>query len=120
MAQADRRKIETALEAKGFTKRDGDHEFYDLLVKGKKVGIMTKISRGSSYKVYSDSLLGMMAKQLRLRTPRKVLRIGVSDMIDAILPRKGAKKPTDIHVYLYSCLFPLVVDQTKLRGVPFC
>lgn len=66
MAQADRRKIQAALETKGFKQRDGDHDFFDLLVKGKKVGIMTKLSRGSSYKVYSDSLLGAMARQLRL------------------------------------------------------
>lgn len=66
MAQADRRKIKTALETKGFKKRDNDHEFYDLLVKGKKVGILTKISRGSKYKIYDDGLLGMMARQLRL------------------------------------------------------
>ena len=66
MAQADRRKIQAAFEVKGFKQRDGDHEFYDLWVAGKKVGIQTKISRGSSYKTYGDSLLGLMARQLRL------------------------------------------------------
>ncbi len=66
MSQADTSNIKKALEAKGFRKRDNDHEFYDLLVDGKKVGIMTKISRGSKYKTYDDSLLGLMAKQLRL------------------------------------------------------
>jgi len=66
MSQADTRDIKKALEAKGFKMRDNDHEFYDLLVRGKKVGIMTKISRGSKYKTYDSSLLGLMAKQLCL------------------------------------------------------
>ena len=66
MAQIDRRKLQSALESKGFVKRDNDHEFYDLRVDGKKVGIQTKISRSPKFKVYEDSLLGAMARQLRI------------------------------------------------------
>ncbi|MBL9027443.1 MAG: hypothetical protein JNL21_34950 [Myxococcales bacterium] len=62
----ERSDIEASLLAKGFQKTGGDHRFYELVVLGKKTGIGTKISTGSSYKTYSDDLLAKMATQLKL------------------------------------------------------
>lgn len=93
MAQADKRDIQAALEKKGFKKRDNDHEFYDLLVDGKKVGIQTKISRGTKYKVYEDYLLGCMARQLRLSKTdlMKLVKCTLSgDAYVKLLVRDGA------------------------------
>lgn len=67
MAQRDRSDIKKSLEFKGFKNRGGDHEFYIYhTLDGKKTVIKTKISRGTGYKVYSDSLLAVMAKQCKL------------------------------------------------------
>lgn len=67
MAQRDRSKIKASLEFKGFKTRNGDHDYYIYhTMAGKKTTIKTKISRGSSYKVYSDSLLSAMARQCKL------------------------------------------------------
>ena len=67
MGQLDRADIEAALAKKGFVLRVGDHRYYRLLVDGKETGIQTYLSTGSSYKTYSDSLLGQMARQLGLK-----------------------------------------------------
>jgi hypothetical protein len=68
MAQRDRRDIANALPRKGFVPRTGesDHDYFDLHVDGKKVGVQTKLSRGSGYKVYGDPLLGAMCTNLGL------------------------------------------------------
>lgn len=59
--------IDTALCGKGFTrKKSGDHWFYTLHVDGVKTSIFTKTSHGSSGSDVDDSLVGMMARQVRL------------------------------------------------------
>ena len=79
MAQRDRKTIDRALKKKGFEKTSGDHSFYTLEVDGKRTPIFTKLSRGSGYKVYGDSLLGLMARQL------KVSKGDLLDLIDCPL-----------------------------------
>jgi hypothetical protein len=67
MTQLDRRDIEVALPKKSFEmEEESDHRFFHLKVGGRATGIKTYTSRGSGYKVYSDSLLGFMARQLHL------------------------------------------------------
>lgn len=64
----EREKIRQALIRKGFIEvsKNRDHDFFYLLVDGKKSNIFTKLSRGSSYKDYSDSLVNDVYKQIRL------------------------------------------------------
>lgn len=67
MAQRDRTAIVKALLTKGFDHHPGsDHDKYFFILDGKKTSTFTKISRGSNYKTYSDSLLDKMKKQLHL------------------------------------------------------
>ena len=87
MAQRERSEIKRELEYKGFKNRGGDHEFYIYYtLSGKKTVIKTKISRGTGYKVYSDSLLAAMAKQCKL-TKGKFL-----DLVDCTLNRDEYEK----------------------------
>lgn len=68
MAQRKRSKIQKALSNKGFIKKtiSSDHDYYILAYQGKKTSIYTKISRGSNYKEYSQSLLSLISSQLKL------------------------------------------------------
>lgn len=87
MAQRDRSEIKKSLEYKGFKNRGGDHEFYIYHTQsGKKTIIRTKLSRGTGYKVYSDSLLAAMAKQCKL-TKGKFL-----DLVDCSLTQDDYEK----------------------------
>ncbi len=82
MAQRDRSIIKSALSNKGFQEKGGDHDFYIYYSKqGKKTIIKTKLSRGSNYKTYTDSLLACMASQCKL-TKGEFLRL-----IDCTLSR---------------------------------
>jgi len=65
--QRDRDIIAAALLEKGFKVKSTHHQIYFLYFKDKKTSIFTKISHGSKYKTYSDSLLGLMSRQLRLK-----------------------------------------------------
>ncbi len=58
--------VEKALTNKGFVCREGDHRFYFFEHEGLITAIFTKISHGSKYKTLDDSLLSMMARQVRL------------------------------------------------------
>ena len=60
----DARTVMSAFEAKGFSRRQGDHVFFHFFVNGKKTQIYTKVSHGE--KEIHDGLLGTMARQLRL------------------------------------------------------
>jgi len=62
----DRDDIRKQLLAKGFRESSGDHQFYTLWVGGKKTQISTKLSHGSKYKTYDDSLLGLVCRQLAI------------------------------------------------------
>jgi trans-2-enoyl-CoA reductase len=91
----DRSVLVAVLEAKGFKVREGDHSFYSLYVDGKKTSVFTKISHGSSYKVYSDSLLGFVKKQMSLTSEelRQYIECTISyDMYVQILKEKGRIK----------------------------
>lgn len=57
--------IEKVLLEKGFERVDTHHKLYWLWVDDKRTGIRTRISHGK--KEYDDNLLGMMARQLKLR-----------------------------------------------------
>lgn len=56
--------VSAALLKKGFQARSSHHTFYHLYVDGKKTLVFTKISHGE--REISDSLLKLMARQLRL------------------------------------------------------
>lgn len=64
--QRDRTDIEAALQKKGFLKENKDHEYYTYYDNNRKTAIFTKLSFGSDYKTYGQSLLGKMSKQLKL------------------------------------------------------
>lgn len=64
--QKDRADIERALKKKGFKQEITDHRYYTLFYNQKKTAIFTKISFGSDYKVYGQTLLGLMSRQLKI------------------------------------------------------
>ena len=57
--------IRDALTGKGFRSAEKHHEMFWLFVNGRKTSIRTRLSHGSSE--YDDGLLGLMARQLKLR-----------------------------------------------------
>jgi hypothetical protein len=57
--------IHDALTGKGFRVAETHHEMLWLFVNGQKTSIRTRLSHGSDE--YDDGLLGLMAKQLKLR-----------------------------------------------------
>ena len=65
---AERDQIVSSLKRKGFQPKEGKHTLYILYVDGKKTSVFTKISHGSQYKEYSDSLLDMVKRQMGLTT----------------------------------------------------
>ena len=68
-----REQMRKALLDKGFVdKNDGDHTFYYFYHKGKKTIARTKISRGSGYKTYNDTLFTKMKTQLQLDSIQQV------------------------------------------------
>ncbi len=82
--QRSRRDIESALERKGFERREGDHSrFIYHTPDGKKTKIKTKTSHGSGSKSIGDSLLGVMAKQCFLT------KSDFLDLVDCPLDREG-------------------------------
>jgi hypothetical protein len=65
--QIDREVIRAALEKKGFKPKSNDHDFYHLQDEaGKKTGVFTKLSHGTSYKSYGDDPINEVYHQLRL------------------------------------------------------
>jgi len=65
--------IRKALLEKGFVPVDDrNHTFYYFYYNEKKTVARTKISRGSSYRNYDDSLFVKMRTQLQLDTVRQV------------------------------------------------
>jgi len=59
------REIKQALLSKGFRQKNTDHEVYRLYVDDKKTSVHTSLSFGS--KEYGDNLLGLVARQVRLK-----------------------------------------------------
>jgi hypothetical protein len=72
------RKIRGALLAKGFQQDATHHEMYWLVVKGLKLPVHTNLSHG--IRDYGSTLLGMMARELRLR--RSELNDRMSSWLD--------------------------------------
>ena len=65
----DRGSVESALEAKGFKRVEGDHAFFIYYsMAGKKSPVRTKTSHGSSHRDIGDDLVSKMAKQCKLPT----------------------------------------------------
>ena len=60
--------IEASLKRKGFVLKQGDHKFYLFTHNNKVTSIFTKVSHGSKNKTISDSLVSIMARQLKLST----------------------------------------------------
>ncbi len=73
MSSVDRSSIESALLKKGFQLVEGDHRFYYYKYKGLLTSIRTKISMGSSYKTYNDSLLSQIKKQLKFKNKNQLV-----------------------------------------------
>ena len=64
--QIDRREIQSALKRKGFIQEDAGHHYFYHEHQGKRTGIKTFTSHGSSYKTYGNALLKSMARELKL------------------------------------------------------
>ena len=61
----DARKVRKGLLNKGFRESEGDHKFYTFhTVQGLKTSVYTKMIHSADE--LSDSLLGMMARQVKL------------------------------------------------------
>ena len=59
--------VESALEAKGFERKEGDHHYFVYVTKeGKKTTAKTKTSHTRKMKDIDDNLLSQMAKQCKL------------------------------------------------------
>lgn len=80
MAGWARDQIRSALTSKGFELVDGrDHEVLTYKVDGLTRAIWTKLSRGTGYKVYRDTLLRDMKEQLKV-TRQQLDRLIECDM----------------------------------------
>jgi hypothetical protein len=75
VADIPRKTIEQSLRKKGFVlaQGQGDHDYYFFRHNGKDYKqVKAKISRGSGYKSYGDSLVAAMKKLLALDTNKEV------------------------------------------------
>ena len=60
----DRKKVESSLQAKGFTKIEGDHHFFVYETReGLRTRARTKTSHSPKVRDVADNLLGQMARQ---------------------------------------------------------
>lgn len=65
--QRDKKKIESSLKSKGFSPKNGDHNYFLYITKeGKISDIRTKTSHGKQPKTIGEPLLSLMAKQCHL------------------------------------------------------
>jgi len=71
------KQMKRSLGEKGFRQDNTHHEMFWLYVGGRRTSIRTRISHGA--KEYNDSLLAMVAKQVRLR------RADLDDLIECSL-----------------------------------
>ena len=61
------------MASKGFVPDNKrDHRYFHHVYEGKRTGIFTYTSHGSTYKTYGDELLGKMKRQLYLKTPAQL------------------------------------------------
>lgn len=91
--QIDRKKIEASLRKKGFVQEGGDHSYYYHEVNGKRTGAYTYLSCSSGYKVYGDTLLKLLKRELRLDSLNQVKLLLECPMdgeqYNAVLKQKG-------------------------------
>ena len=79
-----KRDIEAALTAKGFSPGSGDHHFYVYFtLDGRKTRARTKTSHTAKMKDVPDNLLSEMAKQCKLTKPQFL------DLVDCPLTRQA-------------------------------
>lgn len=65
-----RRAVESALQAKGFERVEGDHHYFVYVTKdGRKTRARTKTSHSPKVRDIADNLLGQMARQCLLTKP---------------------------------------------------
>ena len=70
MATYQRRTVESALETKGFRRRENDHSyFFYHTVDGRKTTVRTRTSHGSSGADLDNSLIGRIARQCKVTVP---------------------------------------------------
>lgn len=62
----DARKVAASLQRKGFSPRQNDHTFFQLIVDGRDAGIFTKISHGA--REIPTPLAKRMQRQMKLAT----------------------------------------------------
>lgn len=78
-----KREVESALESKGFERRENDHSFFIYhTISGQKTTVRTKTSHGSGGRDIDDSLIGSMAKQCRVNAQK------FKDLIECPLSRE--------------------------------
>ena len=66
----NRKSVEAALEAKGFTRVEGDHHYFVYVTTdGRKSRARTKTSHSPKVRDIADNLLGQMARQCLLTKP---------------------------------------------------
>ncbi|MBC8417082.1 MAG: hypothetical protein H8E10_00630 [Desulfobacterales bacterium] len=84
MKPRSRSEVESALQRKGFVVSQSDHrKFVYRTIEGKKTGVWTKTSHGSSHREISSVNLGKMARQCRLSAGE------FKKLIDCPLEREG-------------------------------
>jgi hypothetical protein len=82
--QRDVRRVEAALEAKGFERSEGDHSYFVYRsIEGKKTTAKTKTSHTPKMKSIGDDLLGKMARQCHLT------KLQFLELVDCPLDRRG-------------------------------
>jgi hypothetical protein len=92
--QVERRDIESNLPRKGFIRDErSKHTYFHHLYNGKRTGVSTHVSRGSSYDVYADDLLGSIKRELCLNSTRQAFDLCACPMdgptFNQILAGKG-------------------------------
>ena len=83
----DKTKIEKSLRKKGFVKEETHHTYFYHEIEGKRTGVYTYTSHGSSHKNYGDNLLAAMKKQLQLDTKKQL-----EDLVNCPLSQKAYNK----------------------------
>lgn len=63
-----------SLSRKGFQEKiGGDHFYFTFYYKGKKTSVVTKFSRGSSYKEYHGRLFSEVKRQLKFEDSKDLI-----------------------------------------------
>ena len=76
--------VESALEAKGFRRRESDHSYFVYYTQeGKKTPVRTKTSHGRGGADLPNKLFSRMARQCKLRTAQ------FRDLVDCPLSQAG-------------------------------